>query len=483
MWQDATAPQEAGAPLFVAGPTVLARALVAAGMVALFARTPAFADVSLELDATKGQPPSLFSDGMVLQRETSVPIWGKAGSGESVSVSIHGQTKTAVTADNGTWRVELDPLEAGGPYQMTISGNNTITIDDVLIGDVWICAGQSNLVIRRTPQNDLDQYPNIHTMGRSGTWTERPSAMAFAFGRELHLDVEVPIGLVNRAAGGTAIKNWLSPSAISDPDPDVQSIVAVWDDWGDEYQRQIQPLAGYAIRGVLYWQGEQDLKVARQKPGTIEHYHELLPALIRSWRADWQSGNIPFVVVQLPTGGGLQSGQTPTPLPELPPEPGIAVNMRQATFNGISEPATALAVSVDIEGSVHPKDHDLYGYRLAAAALGTAYGYSFEYSGPIYSSMTIEDGNRVRLKFRTNTADGLHALGGPLAGFSISGNGTDFVWAQAEIQGDEVVVWNDAVASPSVVHYAWDHRPTWANLFNVADLGAAPFSSTETPAP
>jgi sialate O-acetylesterase len=245
----------------------------------------------------------------------------------------------------------------------------------------------------------------------------------------------------------------------------------------------VLPMAGYAIRGVLYWQGEQDLKLGRQQPGTVERFHELLPALVRSWRADWQRGNIPFVLVQLPTGGGLQLGQTATPRPPAPPEPSLAVVMRQSTFNGLSEPATGLMVSIDIQGDVHPKDRDLYGYRLASVARATAYGESFVYSGPIYSSMTVENGNHVRLRFRPNTAEGLTAEGGALDGFSISADGQTFVWANAEIEGDEVVVWNDAVTAPSVVHYAWDHFPTWANLFNGDGLGAAPFSTTETPAP
>ncbi len=442
------------------------------------------ADVSLALDSSKGEPPSLFSDGMVLQRDAVVPIFGKADPGEAVDVSIASQTKSTVAAANGTWRVELDPIAAGGPYQLVVHGNNTITIGDVLAGDVWVCAGQSNLVIRRARPSELDLYPTIRTMGRGGQWDERPSAMAFAFARELHAELGVPIGLINRAAGGTSMRNWLSPSAASDPDPDVQAIVSAWDSWGDEYERQVQPFAGYAIRGILYWQGEQDLKLARQHPGNIDIFYHLLPALIRSWRADWQSGNIPFVLVQLPTGGGLQLEQTVDPLPPAPPAEGIAVRMRQATFNGLSEPATTLMVSVDVEGAVHPKDRELYGYRLANAALGgSAYGESFAYSGPIYASMALEPAGRVRIHFKPNTAEGLVAEGGPLQGFSISEDGENFVWAQAEIQGNEVVVWNDQVAAPTVVHYAWDHFPTWANLFNSTGLGTAPFSTTETPAP
>ena len=444
----------------------------------------AFGEVSLELDASVGEPPALFSDGMVLQRNATVPIWGKAAPGEHVSVTIGAQTKSTTTPADGHWRVVLDPIAAGGPYQVVISGSNTILLSDVLVGDVWVCAGQSNMVIRRARRSDLELYPTIRTIGIGGRWSDRPSAVAFAFAQEIQAAFGVPIGIINRAAGGTAIRGWLPPSVVADPDPDVQAIVGNWETFGEYYAKQIAPFAGYAIHGFVWWQGEQDLKLSRQEAGTVDRYYYLLPALIRSWRAEWQRGNLPFVFVQLPTGGGLQLGENVTPLPATPPEPTIAVLMRRATFNGLSEPSTALTVSIDIEGGTHPRDRALYGHRIANAARGTAYGQVFAYSGPIYSSMTIESGNRIRLRFKPNTAAGLHAEGGPLQGFAISADGENFVWAQAQIQNNnEVVVWNDAIASPSVVRYGWDREPTWANLFNGAGLGTAPFSTEEVPAP
>jgi len=458
-------------------------ALLLAIAACCLAAQPARADVSLEIETGSARPIDLFADGMVLQRDTFVPVWGRATAGENVSVSIAGQTKAATTSAEGLWRVELDPMIAGGPYQMTIEGNNTIVLSDILIGDVWLCAGQSNMAIRRAHPNDLEAFAQIRTLGRRGQWYDRPSGMAFAFGRELHTEIGVPIGLLNRAAGGTPIRTWLAPSAASDADADVQAIVGSWDSFGEMYAQQIRPFAGFAIRGVVYWQGEQDLKLSRQEIGSVEHYYHLLPALIRSWRAEWQGGDIPFVFVQLPTGGGLQFDQVVSPLPASPPEPDIAALMRRATFNGLAEPATALVVSVDVLGGVHPKDRPLFGQRMADAALGSAYAQSFAYSGPIYSSMTIEDGNRVRLSFKENTAQGLQALGGPLQGFAISEDGETFVWAEAQIEENEVVVWNDAVAAPVAVRYGWSRYPTWANLFNAADLGAAPFSTTEAPAP
>jgi sialate O-acetylesterase len=447
--------------------------------------SPAPATVSLALEPTIGEAPALFSSGMVLQRDADVPVWGIADPGETVGVAIGGQTKTATADGNGHWRVVLDPMPAGGPHEMTVTGSNTIVLSDILIGDVWVCAGQSNMVIRRARADDMAATPLVRTIGLRGEWLDRPAAMAFAFARELAFALDVPIGIINRAAGGTPIRSWLPASAALDPDPEVQAILAGWDGFGESYQRHIAPFEGYAIKGFVYWQGEQDLKLSRQDAGNVDHYYYLLPALIRSWRGKWQRGDIPFVLMQLPTGGGILEGELPDPLPVEPPAPTIGVKMRQSTFNGLSQPATALTVSIDIEGGTHPKDRALYGLRLANAALGTAYGYAFAYSGPIYSSMTVEPGGRVRLRFKPNTAEGLYAAGGGApAGFAISGDGEHFVWANAEIQnGNEVVVWNDAVPAPAVVRYAWDRRPTWANLFNGGNLGAAPFSTTETPAP
>jgi sialate O-acetylesterase len=204
---------------------------------------------------------------------------------------------------------------------------------------------------------------------------------------------------------------------------------------------------------------------------------------VRSWRVAWDRSDLPFVLMQLPTGGGLQIDETVEALPASPPDPDIAALMRRATFNGLSEPGTTLTVSIDVRGGTHPRDRALFGERMANNARAGVYGEGLVYSGPIYSSMTIESGNRVRLAFKPDTAIGLQAVGGPLQGFSISGDGETFVWANAEIEGDEVVVWNDAVAAPTVVRYAWARRPEWANLFNAAGLGAAPFSTETTVAP
>ncbi len=443
----------------------------------------AAAAVTLEPESTAGFPLVPFASGMVLQRDMPVPVWGRADAGESVSVTFDGQTKNAVTAGDGTWRVVLDPLTAGGPHTMTIEGTNTIELTDVLVGEVWVCAGQSNMVVRRARPADLAEFPQIRVLAHSGRWNDRPSGMAWAFAKEIHAALGVPVGIVNRAAGGTPIRVWLPPEVLDDPDPEVQDVVGNWDAFGEQFENQLRPFVGAAIRGVVYWQGEQDLKLSRQDVGSVLHYYDLLPALVRAWRDEWQRSDLPFVLMQLPTGGGLQIDETVEDLPESPPNSDIAALMRRATFNGLSEPGTSLTVSVDVRGGTHPRDRGIYGARMAYNARANVYGESFAYSGPIYQSMTIESGNRVRLAFKPNTADGLQAIGGSLQGFSISGDGETFVWASAQIEGDEVVVWNDAVPAPTVVRYAWSRSPEWANLFNAAGMGAAPFSTETTVAP
>jgi sialate O-acetylesterase len=449
----------------------------------LLTASSASAAVSLEPVAVTGNPAVLFGSGMVLQRDMPVPVWGRADPGENVAVTFDGQTKNATTAGDGTWRVVLDPLAAGGPHTMTIEGTNTITLTDVLVGEVWVCAGQSNMVVRRTRTRDMAEYPQIRALAHSGRWNDRPSGMAWAFAKEIHAAQGVPVGIINRAAGGTPIRAWLPAEIQDDPDPDVQAVVGDWALFGDQFDYQLGPVAGAAVRGIVYWQGEQDLKLSRQDLNSVLRYFDLLPALVRSWRDAWDRSDLPFVLMQLPTGGGMKIDDAVEELPEAPPNPDIAALMRRATFNGLSEPGTTLTVSVDVRGGTHPRDRALYGQRMANNARAGVYGETFPYSGPVYSSMAIESGNRVRLSFRDGTAEGLQAVGGPLQGFAISEDGETFAWANAEIDGNQVVVWNDLVAAPTVVRYAWARYPEWANLFNGAGLGAAPFSTETIVAP
>ncbi len=447
------------------------RAIVLIAATLLIAARPAVADVSMAVDVESGVPPALFSNGMILQRELPVPVFGKATPGEMVIVTFNGQEKMATTGVDGRWSVDLDPMSAGGPFDMTIEGNNTIVIGEVRIGEVWVAAGQSNMTRRRIRRTVLETNPTIRTLGRRD-WNDQPGINPYTFAQRLQTALGVPIGILNLASGGSNVAAWLGATATSDPDPEVaQYLIA---DWGFLHRRFIKPLLPYRIRGLIWWQGEADLK----RP---DRHRTLLPAVIRSWRTEWGLGDFPWISMQVPAGRGLQAGATPDVLPANPSADDMTAFMRQTYLVTLAEfPATSFVSSLDLEGGVHPVDTDTYSGRLADQALALVYGQSLAYSGPIYASMTSEPG-AIRIHYRANTADGLAAQGGPLQGFAITEDNLTWHWADAEIQGDEVVLSSPSAPNPVAARYAWTSRPTWANLFNSAGLGAAAFATDVTP--
>jgi cysteine-rich repeat protein len=329
------------------------------------------------------------------------------------------------------------------------------------------------MVIAVPPNSIRAQYPDVRTLNKSG-WLGRPAGACFWFGATLNRALGIPIGLINRAVSGSWIARWLGNTIASDPDPDVQALLSNSPGWGDLYRRKIAPLEPYAIRGVAWWQGEKDVR----HPA---YYRHMLPALIRSWRGEWGEGDFPFLFVQLPTGGGLKGDESPATLPNIPATRDHAPPMRDAYIQALSEPNTGLVISTDLDGGMHPRDKQDYGQRFAMVALGTVYGHSMTFSGPVYESMQVQ-GDTVRIHFRQNTANTLLALGGgDLQGFEVAGADGPFVWAQAEIVGSEVLVSSPDVPAPVSVRYAWADSPKWANLFNGDLLAAAPFSTEHPP--
>lgn len=449
---------------------------VAAG---LSIAAPCQADVVMAIDIDHGRVPQLFDDHMVLQRDTNAAVFGKADPGENVSVTIAGQTRSTVTAADGNWRVELDPVPAGGPYDLVITGNNTITFTDVLFGDVWVLSGQSNMMIKRPWPGELAQYPQARVF--KSTWSSRPSGLCFDFARVMNEELGVPVAVLQRAMRGSSglVRTWLGPDAANYADPVVQEVVASGD-YGQSYEAVIDGVTGFAVKGFVWWQGASDIR-RRTDPGPF--YSHIFPAMIQSWRTAWNRGPLPFLFLQESVGRGLQPEQAlPSPLPD-PNDFMPVARMRQAFMDALALENTQVITSADLVGGLHPKDREGYLRRIQAAVLGFVYGYDITYTGPTYAGMSIEDGNRVRIRFRPRTATDLHSRG-PLQGFSISGDGTTFVWADAEIQGEEVVVWNDSVPNPVEVRYGYDEDYTFANLFNwseLGELGAPTFSTNVTP--
>ncbi len=430
-------------------------------------------------------PNALFGDHAVLQRDMEIPVWGKAAPGEKITVRFAEKiSTTTVAGPAGRWSARLPAQPAGGPFKLTFEGKNRIELDDVWVGEVWLCGGQSNMERQlglRAGQQPIDNwrqevavadYPQIRHFAVERTPADKPkddtggqwdvcsprtvaqfTAIGYFFGRDLHRQLHVPVGLIHASWGGAAAESWMSPEAFTaatgQPLPP-----RVWRNGHNRatslYQGMIAPLQPYAIRGVIWYQGESNATRA-------EAYRSLFPALIADWRRQWGQGDFPFLFVQLP------------PHPSLPPE------MRDAQFHAWEvAPNTAMVVTTDIgdANDIHPTHKAPVGARLALAARALAYGENIEYSGPRFTSFSAE-GARAVLHF-DHLGGGLVAKDGPLRGFTISGDGKTFVPAAAEIVGDTVVVTAGGIANPVAVRYGWANVPD-GNLFNATGLPASPF--------
>ncbi len=450
--------------------TIAAVLLIA---VAVLSASVVGATVNLDLEVAEGFVPDLFADNMVVQQGVPIPIFGRADPGEIVSVRMAGQDKSGVADGDGRWRIDLDALAAGGPYDLTVEGStNGLTMHNVLVGEVWLLSGQSNMAIRQVHPDEVAAYPNVRTLWRNG-WLDRPATVPWLFGVKLSQALGVPVGVLQRPVGGSLIRSWAGRTALEDPDTTVAPLLTGGRLWGQHYAQKIKPLQPYAIRGVAWWQGESD----ERRP--VQH-RTLLPAVIRSWRREWGQGDFPFLFVQTPKGLGMRLGELPSRLPRKPSRSHRCAFMRQSYLLALSEPTTSMIVSIDFRGRRHPRNLDDYAQRLVNHALALIYGEELVYSGPIYSSMAIE-GSSIRLRFRAGTAQELFALGGDLQGFAITDDLDTWYWAGARIEGNEVVVSSSAVEAPLAARYAWGRRTRWANLFNGDGQGAAAFSTEASP--
>jgi sialate O-acetylesterase len=430
--------------------------------------------------------PAVIGDNMVLQRGQPVPIWGWADKGEEVTVSIAGQTLTTKAGADGRWKVVLNKLDLGQPLEMTIKGSlgTVIPLKNILVGEVWVCSGQSNMEMGIGACNNAAaeiaaaQYPRIRLFkvvkakapqpmsNVQGDWVECTpqsvaasgwagfSAAAYYFGRELHKKLDVPVGLIDTCWGGTPAEYWTSQRALA-ADPVLKS--SAQGESSCLYNGMIAPLIPYAIRGAIWYQGESNA-------GQAYRYRTLFPAMIANWRADWKQGDFPFAFVQL--APFRYNGQNPANWAEL-------CEAQRMTLD--ASPNTGMAITTDIGNvkDIHPKNKQDVGKRLALWALAKVYGRDLIYSGPIYKSMAVE-GNKIRLQF-DHVGGGVIARDGkPLTDFTIAGADQKFVPATAEIDGGSIVVRSDQVAQPVAVRYAWRDDAT-PNLANKEGLPASPF--------
>jgi sialate O-acetylesterase len=424
--------------------------------------------------------PAVIGDNMVLQRGRPVPIWGWADKGEEVTVAVAGQTRTAKADADGRWKVVLDKLDLGDPLEMTVKGSSgtAIVLKNILVGEVWVCSGQSNMEFGLAGCNNAQQeiaaaqYPKLRLftvlknntpqpqVDCKGNWAECSpavvpgfSAVAYFFGRDVFLKLGVPVGLIHTSWGGTAAQLWTSRKVL-ESDPVLKGLVP---GGSGLYNGMIAPLIPYAIRGAIWYQGESNI-------GGAVQYRTLFPAMIANWRADWGQGEFPLGFVQI--APFFYGGQ----------DPALCAELREAQLLTLkASPNTGMAVIMDIGElkDIHPKNKQDVGKRLALWALAKVYDQKLVYSGPIYESMTIE-GRKIRLQFRHVVGGLVSSDGKPLVQFTIAGADQKFVPATAEIDGKTILVHSDQVAEPVAVRYAWRHDAQ-PNLANKAGLPASPF--------
>lgn len=440
------------------------------------------------------KPNPLFSDNAVIQQGVAVPVWGTADDGEQVTVTFQNRRVTT-TAKDGKWMVRLGPLKAGGPFTMTISGKNTIELKNILVGEVWVASGQSNMAwpvksslnAETHIANSKDPMIRLFTVPRKtalnplseaeGSWVECGpetvgdfSAVAYFFGRELRKALNVPIGLIDSSWGGTRVQAWTATQYLEYTLEHRKATLSNVDYMNNPnragvlYNGMIAPLIPYAIKGVIWYQGEANA-------GEAYAYRTLFPTMIRNWREDWGQGDFPFLFVQLAPW---------QPAPDRP-TPGTWAELREAQLiTAKTVPNTGMAVITDYGDAqdIHPKAKEPVGARLALLAQNIAYGRKIVCQGPVYRAMKTR-GNRIVLYF-DSVGSGLEAKGGPLKGFTIAGEDRNFVDAQAEIVGNTVVVYSPQVPKPVAVRFGWDNYPD-VNLFNKEGLPASPFRTDDWP--
>lgn len=502
---------------------------------------------------------SPFQNHMVLQRDKPIAVWGWADKGEKITVSINNNSISTVADDSGKWMAYLPKMKHGGPYQLKAEGKNTITLDDVYIGEVWICSGQSNMgmsvakagrswcgVYNEEQEVANANYPLIRMYTVKRTTSDEPkdtcdgkwevvspetvgpmSAAAYFFAKDLYDRYKIPIGLLVTAFGASTVEAWTSEEAMEKNDrtrPLLEKFAAACNDydsghalgrymvqlekWEKEngvkseggednatrsedvdakpktkkpsmtrnphtdqhspcvlWNAMVNPLVPYTLRGAIWYQGESS-------GGTADIYREQMEVMIKDWRNRWALGDFPFYYVQLANRGNLEVE---------PARGGQDALVREAQLQNLSMRNVGMVVAIDNANpedpsNVHPKNKQEIGRRLALIARAKVYGEDkLVYSGPIYKSMDI-NGNKVKIEFDHGSR--LTAKNGKLEGFAIAGKDGKFVWANAKIEGNSVIVWSDEIQHPTTVNYGFGRNPI-ISLYNKEGLPASPFRTND----
>ncbi|MHB8969479.1 MAG: sialate O-acetylesterase [Pirellulaceae bacterium] len=454
--------------------------------------------------------PALFADHMVLQRDLANPVWGWADAGEEVVVVLGDQKKTATAGADGKWRVALDAMPAGGPHKIVIEGKNRIAIDDVLVGEVWVCSGQSNMQFPVAATRDADltritaNYPKLRMISVPVLGTQEPqddfkgtwqlatpdtvggfSAVGYYFGLTLYQALGIPVGLIHDSWGGSSCDAWV-PRELFEADPQYQALMDRWRAIesnpekeenksqlgnqhrpGNLYNGMLKPIIGYGIRGAIWYQGESNA-------GRAYQYRQMFPLMIRSWRDAWKQGDFSFYWVQLADFLAEPAGPCDSAWAEL----------REAQTMTQQLPKTGQAVIIDLgeANDIHPRNKEDVGERLARLALAKDYNIDIANRSPEYKTMEKKD-NKIILSFDFVGGELKPFDVNDLRGFTIAGEDRKFVVAQAKVLDSDktkVEVWSDQVANPAAVRYAWADNPV-CNLRSANGLPATPFRTDDWP--
>lgn len=448
---------------------------------------------------------SIFTDNMVLQQKANAPIWGWADEGKSIKVktSWNGKTYSAKADGSGKWLVRVATPGAGGPYEITISDGKAIKLKNILIGEVWICGGQSNMEM---PMKGFKGQPiigsndailksknpkiRVYTVPRSSVtelqqnskpsvWKEANpesisnfSATGYYFGRLLNEMLDIPVGLINVSYSGSFVEAWMSPENLKQF-PEVKipakgdTIKAVSRTPTTLYNGMLYPITGYGIKGAIFYQGESNY----ERP---DRYEEMFPAMVKEWRSLWKQGDFPFYYVQI----------APYNYAQLPPyNKGGKFNsayLRDAQRKSLTKiPNSAMAVVLDIgeENIIHPANKEAGGKRLALLALANTYGLKgFGFASPLYKSMSVK-GSVATVSF-DNAANGLTSFSKELQTFEIAGADKVFHPAKATLNGSSVSVSSPMVKEPVAVRYAFKDFVT-GDLFSNEGLPASSFRTDD----
>lgn len=481
--------------------------------------------------------PAMFTDHAVLQRDMPVPVWGWAEPGEEVHVAIAGQTHETKADDMGNWQVALKPLKVGEPLTLVVEGKNRLQVNDILVGEVWVCSGQSNMEwpVSLATNSDLEiagaKHPQIRLVrvkepgnqaaveDFDGQWKVCSpesigefSAVGYFFGRELHNQLEVPVGLIDDSWGGSACEAWIPRERLegnplyaellerwnkmikdknfddakwqadnetwrkeaaearkagkpAPPRPKASADIAVGNARpGNLYHARVEPVMPYAIRGAIWYQGESNA-------GRAFQYREMFPLMISTWRENWKQGDFPFYWVQLADF----MPEKPEPVDSSWAELREAQTMTQDKLPNADE---AVIVNLGEAADIHPRNKLEVGRRLARLALARDYGKKFDSQSPRYESME-KQGDKVVLKFK-DVGSGLRTVdSGDVQGFAVAGADKKWHWAEAKIQKpNHIEVSCKDVKEPVAVRYAWADNPV-CNVYSESLLPLTPFRTDD----